>query len=248
MPEPGSIQARKTRFREPGRLAALFITLLLVSACSGKPHVLRQTDIEIQGSHEIYIVRQKLHTGFVLPVHSIRSHLPQVVDQSGGSDYLEFGWGDRVYYQSEQNTFGMALKALFWPSDSVVRVVEVPEKPDIHFEDFEVETLCLDQEQYALLLAFIEQSFLRDSEGQIIKSSGSPEGDSQFYRAEGDYYLWNTCNNWTARGLKSAGQGISPAFKITAGSVMAYLAKQKDENVGACQQSELPGMTGAEGF
>ena len=191
MTEPGSFQAPKARFKDHERLAALFIALLFVSACSGKPHVLKQTDIEIKDPHKIYIVRQDLHTGFVLPARSIRSHLPRVVDQSGGSEYLEFG---------------------------------------------------------SLLLAFIEQSFLRDSEGQIIESSGSVESDSQFYRAEGDYYLWNTCNNWTAKGLKSAGQGISPTFKITAGSVMAYFTKHKEENTVACNQGRPPDMTGVGGF
>jgi hypothetical protein len=31
----------------------------------------------------------------------------------------------------------------------------------------------------------------------------------------------NTCNKWTAKGLKSAGMDISPMFKLTAGSVMS---------------------------
>ncbi|MGF1760774.1 DUF2459 domain-containing protein, partial [Photobacterium sagamiensis] len=46
----------------------------------------------------------------------------------------------------------------------------------------------------------------------------------QFYKGVGDYHLMNTCNQWTAKGLKSTGMDISPTFKLTAGSVMKYVA------------------------
>ncbi|MFB8829603.1 hypothetical protein ACE0DR_10225 [Azotobacter sp. CWF10] len=35
----------------------------------------------------------------------------------------------------------------------------------------------------------------------------------------------NTCNKWTAKGLRSAGVDIFPAFKLTAGSIMKSIAK-----------------------
>ena len=203
----------------------LLISLLLVSACSTKPHVLKQTDINFQESHEIFIVRQGLHTGFVLPASTVKAQLPQVFERFAGSPYIEFGWGDMDYYQSEVVTSGMTAKAILWPTHSVIRVVAIPEKPDIHFAENEMEALCLDQEQYSLLIAFILQSFASDNDGQIIETTESEDGNSQFYKAEGVYYLWNTCNTWTAKGLKSTGWNISPAFKITPGSVMTNLAK-----------------------
>jgi len=39
----------------------------------------------------------------------------------------------------------------------------------------------------------------------------------------------NTCNTWTAKGLKSAGLDISTAFKLSAESIMDYLSEQKAE-------------------
>lgn len=203
----------------------LLVSLLLVSACSTKPHVLKQTDINIQESQQIYVVRQGLHTGFVLPASTVKTHLPEVFESFSGSPYIEFGWGDMDYYQSEVVTFGMTAKAVFWPTRSVIRAVAIPESPDIHFTDNEMEALCLDQKQYSLLIAFILQSFSRDNDGHIIKTMESEDGNSRFYKAEGVYYLWNTCNTWTAKGLKSTGWNISPAFKITPGSVMANLDK-----------------------
>lgn len=212
-------------------MISLLIALLLVSACSTKPHVIKQTDLNIKEVHLTYVVRQGLHTGFVLPASTVKTHLPGVFESFSGAPYIEFGWGDMDYYQSDVVTFGMTVKAVFWPTHSVVRAVAIPERPDLHFVDNEIEVLCLDQEQYSLLVAFILQSFSRDSDGQVIKTTQSADGHSQFYKAEGVYHLWNTCNSWTARGLKSAGWKISPAFKITPGSVMANLEKHNMADV-----------------
>jgi uncharacterized protein (TIGR02117 family) len=203
----------------------LLSSLLLVSACSTKPHVVKQTAISVPAPKEIYIVSHGWHTGFVVPASTIQSLLPQLRDRFPDTPYMEFGWGDKSYYQAEEATSGLTMRAIFWPTESVVHVVAVPERPDLHFSDDEAETLCLDNEQYALLISFIEHSFYKDSDGSIIKLKDGSYGDSHFYKGEGDYYLMNTCNTWTAKGLKSAGLSISPAFKITAGSIMGYLSK-----------------------
>ena len=77
-----------------------------------------------------------------------------------------------------------------------------------------------------MLISFIENSFYKQSNGDIVPLKNGIYGDSQFYKGEGDYYLMNTCNKWTAKGLSSAGMDISTTFKLTAGSIMDYLLKQ----------------------
>jgi len=209
-----------------GSLFLLFLSLLITSACSTKPHVVKQTQIEVSGPKVVFIVREGWHTGIVVPSGTIESRLPQLRGRFPKTPYIEFGWGDKAYYQAEEINSGLTVKAVFWPTESVVRAVPIPERPDIYFADNEVEVLCLDQEQYALLISFIEGSFHKDSEGNIVESQNGAEGDSQFYQAEGTYYLFNTCNNWTAKALKSAGLEISPAFKMTAGSTMSFLSRR----------------------
>jgi hypothetical protein len=46
-------------------------------------------------------------------------------------------------------------------------------------------------------------------------------GDSTFFRANGKYYFPNTCNVWTARGLKTAGVPIVPELCGAALPVLA---------------------------
>jgi len=54
--------------------------------------------------------------------------------------------------------------------------------------------------------------------------------DSQFY-AERRLFLMNTCNKWTAKGLKSAGMDIGTTFTLTAGGVMDYLHLQNKARI-----------------
>jgi len=226
--------------RGPGRVI-LLISLLVVSACSTQPHVVKQTEISVPAPKEIYIVSHGWHTGFIVPASTIQSLLPQLRDRFPDTPYMEFGWGDKSYYQAEEVTFGLTMKAIFWPTESVVLAVAVPEKPDINSSDGEIETLCLDNSQYSLLIDFIEQSFFKDGDGKIMKSNDGTDGDSQFYQGVGEYYLMNTCNTWTAKGLKSAGLDISPAFKLTSGSVMGYLSKHnKALETPSCQGNQHP--------
>ena len=214
--------------RPPGQLVLLLMSVFFFSACSTNPPVVKTSDFSVPDSGNVYIVRQSLHTGFVVPASIIQSHLPQVYDGFEDSEFIEFGWGDKEYYQAEEVTFSLAMRALVLPTRSVIRTVGIPETPEIHFADNEREVFCLDSRQYSLLLNFIENSFSKDSNGLIINSKDGADDNSQFYEARGTYSLFNTCNNWIAKGLKSAGLNISPAFKITAGSIMNNLSKHHE--------------------
>lgn len=211
------------------------IILVVISGCSNKPNIIKQTNISVLTSKEIYVVSHGWHTGFVVPAHTIQYQLPQLTNRFNNASYLEFGWGDKGFYQAKQVTSGLTLRAIFWPTETVVHVVALTEKPGFYFSDNEVEVLCLDKDQYALLIAFIEYSFHKDNNGNIISLENGIYGNSQFYQGEGDYYLMNTCNKWTAKGLKSVGLDIQPTFKLTADSIMSFLSEQsRDLHKGSC--------------
>ena len=206
-----------------------FILLFIVAGCSSKPFVIRQTDITVPVSEEVYVVGHDWHTGFVIPAKAMQARIPQLAERFGDTPYLEFGWGDKGFYQAKEITSGLSMQAIFWPSESVMHVVALPEKPDTYFPKSKVEVLCLDKEQYALLISFIEQSFYKDANGSAVELKNGIYGNSQFYKSEGNYYLMNTCNKWTAKGLESAGLDISSLFKLTSDSVMTYLSERDEE-------------------
>ena len=136
---------------------------------------------------------------------------------------MEFGWGDKVFYQAEEITAGMAIKASLWPTAAVVHAVALPEDPDAYFSRSEVHRLCLAPAGYDALLRFIVGSFRPGEDGGLAPLGRGRYGDSQFYEAVGEYTLFNTCNTWTAKGLQSAGLAIEPTSKATASSVMRSL-------------------------
>lgn len=201
---------------------------LALSGCSTKPHIVKTTDIKTSKSMGVSIVSHGWHTGFVVPSDTITSRLPQLKERFENSPYLEFGWGDKGFYQSEEITSSLTIRAIFWPTESVVHVVEVPEPAEVYFPDSKIITLCLQSDQYSKLVAFIESSFYKEVGGKIHPTKNGIYGNSQFYKGVGDYYLMNTCNKWTAKGLASTGMDITTTFKLTADSIMDYLS---DENI-----------------
>ena len=203
----------------------LFLPLCTVWSCATAPHVVKETEIRVPEPSEVFVVRRGWHTGFIVPSGTIQTQLPQLRERYGDTPYLEFGWGDKVYYENDEVNSGQTVRAISWPTETVVQTQAISGRPDENSEDPGIEALCLDSEQYALLIEFIRNSFYRDSDGRIVKTKKGTTGDSQFYQGQGKYYLMNTCNNWTAKGLKTAGMDISLSFKMTAGSVMGYLSR-----------------------
>lgn len=198
-----------------------------MSACSSKPYIVKASNNELtSGNKKIYVLNHGWHTSLVLPSAEVEADLPELKKRFGKVPYIEFGWGDRGFYQAQKVTTGLTLQALLWPSAAVIHVVAVPNFPDDYFPHSEVLTVCLTDQSYTSLKNFVVNSFYRDEFGNLLQLKKGIYGDSQFYEGVGDYYFLNTCNKWTAKGLKSAGMNLSTTFKLTAGSVINYIKSQ----------------------
>lgn len=206
-------------------LILFFISTLY--ACSNKPHIVKPVaEFDAVKDREVYVTSHGWHTGFVIPAVDMQERIPELKLRFPDSKYIEFGWGDKGFYQSSEITSGLTLRAIFWPTESVIHAVALSENPYSYFSGSQVEKVCLSEKGYASLLQFIENSFFKTNTNKLVMLKSGIYGDSQFYKGEGDYYLMNTCNKWTAKGLSSTGLGISTAFKLTASSVMDYLESE----------------------
>ena len=184
-------------------------------------------EIDKSARNEVYVVNHGWHTGFVVPASGIQQLIPELKQRFRNAPYIEFGWGDKEFYQAEEITSGITLKAIFLPTDSVVHAVAVTRKADKYFKHSEVEKFCLEDPEFKSLIKFISRSFYREESGNILKLNHGIYGDSQFYKAKGDFHIFNTCNKWTAKGLESAGMNISTTFKLSADSIMNYLSREE---------------------
>jgi len=198
--------------------------LILLSGCSSKPLVVNHLpEYSSKGNNEVYVVSHGWHTGFVIPSEEIYKSIPVLEKRFKDSPNIEFGWGDKGFYQAKEITTGLTIRAIFWPTESVMHAVAVPKNVRGYFKNSEVSKVRLSEDELESLVQFISGSFYKDNNGQVMTLKNGIYGNSQFYKGVGDYYLMNTCNKWTAKGLKSVGMDISPTFKLTAGSIMSYL-------------------------
>ena len=227
----------------------ILLIIIILGGCSAKPNIVSYAEkFEGSGQNEVYVVSHGWHTGFVIPAPEIQGMIPELGQRFGDIPYIEFGWGDKGFYQAKETTLGLTLRAIFWPTESVVHSVAVPRKVEEYFSNSEVAKLCLSDGELSALIGFISSSFYRDKSGNLLELQKGIYGDSKFYSGVGDFYLMNTCNRWTAKGLKSIGMDISPRLKLTAGSVMNYLTKSNTaltiESTRTCKTVFKLGMAG----
>lgn len=218
----------------------LLIALFLLTGCAFLPGRLQASEPSVlPRGQAIYIVSHDWHTGFVIPAKTIQVNLPQLKERFPDAAYLEFGWGEQDFYQADEISTGLTLKALFCSAGTVLHVAAIPQRFEAYFANNQVEKLCVTAPAYASLIRFISDSFYKSSRGEIVALKHGLYGNSQFYAAVGDYGLLNTCNSWTAKGLESAGMDINPDFKLTAESVMTYLQEYKS----SLSQNASPDLT-----
>jgi len=208
--------------------------LLTLSACTLEPYVVKPVESDNSPKRSvIYIVSHDWHTGFVIPAEEIQLHIPELRERFGNTPYIEFGWGDKGFYQAKEITTGLVLKAVLWPTESVIHSVAVPESVDRYFKNSQVEKICLNNGGLTSLLHFISNSFYKNEKNKVFELENGIYGDSQFYKGIGEYHLMNTCNKWTAKGLNSAGLDISPTFKLSASSIMDFIVSYNEEQKNA---------------
>jgi uncharacterized protein (TIGR02117 family) len=176
------------------------------------------------GVHAVHVVSNGLHTSIVVEYAELVATglLPEAKDFRNAS-FLEFGWGDHVYYPARDETLGMALKAALIPTPAVMHVAALADTPKDTDHDVEVVSVALTHDGFRRMVGAIAGDFMRQSGRRALPKSRGLSSDSYFYDANGSFHLFNTCNTWTARTLRAGGVNISPSGVITADDAMARL-------------------------
>lgn len=144
----------------------------------------------------------------------------QQAQENKGIEYFEFAWGDARFYQTEVITIYNTLRALFWPTDSVLHVVALNQHPTTFFPNSDVIEIPISREGIIQLSQMMRESFLFavDDEPSVLKKG--LYGESYFFESNQIYSLFNTCNKWSAHHLAAAGIPMTPALTFTAEDVM----------------------------
>ena len=131
------------------------LIIIILAGCSAKPHIVSSAEeFDGSGQNEVYVVSHGWHTGFVIPAPDIQGVIPELERQFGNTPYIEFGWGDKGFYQAKETTLGLTLRAILLPTESVVHSVAVPQKVEEYFSNSEVAKLCLSDGELSALIGF----------------------------------------------------------------------------------------------
>ncbi len=210
-------------------VAAMWLT---IGSLQARPGSADADDAFYVGSHG-------WHTSIIVPRAKVSADAwPQGVASKTFAryDWLEIGWGDRKFYTASKPDVGMALDAVFSPGPSVLHIVglDSPISRALAWSGL-VRVPCTTREMTSLCRA-LGDSFDRDARGDAVAlGSGLYGATSRFYRARGRYYLFNTCDTWTARMMRAGGlrANTSPAGTWSAGAVMAQARRLAARRQGA---------------
>jgi uncharacterized protein (TIGR02117 family) len=166
------------------------------------------------------VVSHGWHTGIILQMDRIPGGALPPLDGLENHSHLEFGWGDARFYQSGGGSAWLALRALFWPTDSVVHAAGFEPSPDRFFRFSNRLRLTVSTEELNRLLDFLANTFWMNDLGETEVAGRGLYGDSRFFRGKKRYLFPETCNVWTARALAAMGCRMRPLLAMTAGGTM----------------------------
>jgi uncharacterized protein (TIGR02117 family) len=217
--------------RKPGSSTIRYVTSLiatLICACAVPP-----SDVTAPGScepqREFNIVGHDWHTGVVIRARDLEERLPEFATSLSAANFVEIGWGDAAFYRAPAPTVSLALRAVLYPTAAVLHVVAIPNS-DLrgHFPGSTVVKLTVPESGYERLLDHLVETFARTPNGGLVALEPGLYGRSRFYRAEGWFHAFNTCNTWVARAVAATGYPLGNTAVVTADGVLNELRQATD--------------------
>jgi uncharacterized protein (TIGR02117 family) len=201
------------------RVMMIFV-LAACGACTA-PVKDRAPPYETETGTSLYLVSHGWHVGMILRQADIPDSAQPWGRDFPDAEYLEVGWGDRTFYQALNPHMGSALKAALLPTESVLHVFGFSGSVTARFPYGEIIEIKLSPTGMQRLAGYIAASFAWDEAGEIKSLGPNLYGNRRFYPSQETYHLFNTCNVWAARALRTAGLPITPAQAMTAEGLMS---------------------------
>ena len=203
-------------------LLRFFVIVFLTYACSNPT-----TEIHFRGEEKlvrtVFIVHDAWHAAIVIKKADIPAVVLPELRDFPSAEYLEFSWGDRDYFPAPDGGLGLALKAAFWSSGSILHVVGFKDAVQNAYPSAEIIEIPLSEEGFQRLVKFISDTFSRPHPPAPAEARPGLFSNGRFYAAEGKFSLLRTCNTWVAEALSAAGLPIRPSYVITAGNLSDQL-------------------------
>ncbi len=179
------------------------ITYLIVSLILTYITV-NNTDNIAKKTSTIYLNTNGVHLDILIPIHDLSPEIVAIINYNKGQEsYVSFGWGDENFYLNTPTwgdlTFKNAFTAMLWKSDTLLHTSRYT-----HIHD-SWKKIRLSPIQLEKINTYILSSFKKDKDGNypIIPNTSYPK-DEFFYKANGSYSIFKTCNSWVNTALKES--------------------------------------------
>lgn len=196
------------------RLRLFALAACLLAAGCAAPQAVQRPQAEAPAT-AIHLVSHGWHTGIAISRADLPPGFPALADFPH-ADVLEFGWGDAEFYPAADPTPWQGIRALLWPTPSVLHVAALRGDLAAAFPASTIVRLEISEPGLGRLLEFIRAEFQRDIHGRPVRVAPGLYGASRFYRGQRSFHFPYTCNWWTAQGLLAAGIPVEPALALTA--------------------------------
>ena len=152
----------------------------------------------------IFLNTNGVHLDIILSRNDIDTKLIKGINQLENENYISFGWGDENFYLNTPTwndlTFSNAFQAMFLKSSTLMHITRYKHKRNNWVE------IRINESELQKLNIYILKTFKKDEYGNkiILDNKGYSEIDD-FYKAEGSYSCFKTCNSWVNTGFKESG-------------------------------------------
>lgn len=217
---------------------AVLVFALMLAGCACIP---RRADLPAEATpHTVYLVQFGWHTALMLDGPATLARSTRLGADFSATRYLMVGWGDGEYFVSEHAPWSKAVKALVASDYPALQVGGRSTNPPQGAQAHDVVALAITERGFQQLVEYIDRSIATDADGKLIYLGNPAQHPDRFYRATGNYSVFNNCNSWISDALRIAGLPIS-SFNLTARGVFEQAqrisALQKEIAVSAQAQA-----------
>lgn len=172
-------------------------------------------DIQVnENDFEVYLIKQHWHTAILIHSENADKRKYRFMNFFENYNLIDFGWGDELFYQIPDFDLYLAARAILKPTSSTLRIegIRLPKEILFQYSDVVIR-LTVSENQLEKILDFIENTFYKNDDEYVLLNS--IENKIFFFKAKGEYHLFNTCNTWLAKCLRQTGFDISTNIILT---------------------------------
>ena len=183
-------------------IPTLVVVYLLVAYISSK--ITLNDNQNKNNSNVVFLNTNGVHLDIIIPINKVSSELKNGLEIRENTNYISFGWGDKNFYLNTPTwndlTFSTAVNAMFLKSETLMHVSYYRTQKSKWVK------ILLNDEQLNKLNKNINKAFyisLDSATKQIIPKAGYGLNDD-FFKANGSYSCFKTCNTWVNSTLKES--------------------------------------------